>query len=217
MPLANNIENPQLQIMPESVLWEEFHHNFLRHGSSFAKLEDWTKTSLFELHSRLLSNDKYLNYLETLSTDEMTNHNLVSPIFKSKTLSVNLIAIEPGFDLPLHDHPNTSGAMMVISGNVHCLACEHVEAANNSHQSKALLKIAGNKHFQSNESNCFTPSKNNIHSFEALTERAILMVIHTPPTQDGHQSYFFAHTSKQNVGSEFLAQRIPAQPAKKEK
>jgi len=214
MQTAKNIEQYSLEALTDSDFWMQFHDEFQMHAEHINELSEWTKTALFILHSQLLLNDEYQHALTRAGSEIILNNNLVIPLFKNDFLRANLIAIQQERSLPLHDHPDSSGAMMVISGKVHAISCEQEKSTNNTHPG-SILTITDSKLISANETSCFTQDQYNIHSIKALTDRAVLMVIHTPPFAPNQQTFFFTATPLQKIGSQILVQRVRAQATEK--
>ena len=201
------VENNRLS---HCEFWDEFCRDFHEHASHLDTLNMWTSSALFKLHSQLLLYNEYQHSLKMISTETIKNHNLVIPLFTDDIFRVNLIAITPECSLPLHNHPGSSGAMMVISGNVRGIVCEQVDPVTTKKQMRSMLKVVENKIFIPNETSCFTKKQNNIHSIKALTNRAVALVFHTPPFSTNQQSYFFSATPLQKTGTHVVTQRIQA-------
>lgn len=214
MQTAKNIEQYSLEGLTDSNFWMQFYDEFQMHAEHINELSGWTKTAMFILHSQLLLNDEYQHALTRAESEIILNHNLVIPLFKNDFLRANLIAIQQERSLPLHDHPDASGAMMVISGKVHAISCEEEKSTNNTHPGSILI-ITDNKLISANETGCFTQEQYNIHSIKALTDRAVLMVIHTPPFAPNQQTFFFTANPLQKIGSQILVQRVRAQATEK--
>lgn len=185
MQAVQNTQQDDFKTYANGTFWEQFYSDFSQHA------------------------------LERANTGIIKNNNLVIPLFENTLMRVNLLALEPGKDLPLHDHPGSAGAMMVISGGISAMACEQTEKMDNTNYSRTLLTVTGRNILSAGETGCFTQKQHNIHSFNALTERAVLIVVHTPPFAAIQQSFFFTVPPLQKVGSQILVQRVRAQVAEK--
>jgi len=211
MQAVQNIQPGELKIHTNSGFWEQFHYDFQMHSSHIDELSEWTQLAMLTLYSQILNNSKHQHALERAKNEPIKNNNLVISLFENDFLRVNLVTIKPKGSLPLHDHPGSAGAMMVISGDVRTVVCEQIQPMDKTNQSKSMLNIIENKVLTTGESGCFTQEQHNIHSFEALSERAVLMVVHAQPFAPIQQSYFFTANPLQKIGSQMLAQRIRAQ------
>ena len=209
-----NIEQKNLEMLGDSEFWMQFHHNFQLHAGHIDDLNDWGQTALLFLHSQLLLNNEYQRALVRAENEIIIKHNLVIPLFENNFLRANLIAIKQERSLPLHDHPGSSGAMLVISGKVHATMCEQEIPADNTPSSN-ILTVAASKLLSTNETSCFTQDRFNIHGIKAVTNRAVLMVIHTPPFAANQQTFFFTANPQQKVGSQILVQRVRAHAVQK--
>jgi len=211
MQIVSDRQQDDFEILTNIGYWEQFHESFQLHSSHINELSEWTQSAMLTLHSQLLFDREYQDSLERAENEIIKNHNLVIPLFENNVLRVNLLAIKSGSDLPLHDHPGSLGAMVVISGQVRTIACEYATKVGNTNQSQNWLTITENKIFSSMETSCFTRDQHNIHSIKAVTNRAVLMVIHTQPFAANQQSFFFTADPQQKVGSQVLTQRVRAQ------
>jgi hypothetical protein len=214
MQTEKKIERNDLKMLNDSDFWMQLHDDFQIHSNHIDELNGWTRTAMFVLHSKLLLNNGYQRALVRAENEIIINHNLVTSLFENDFLRVNLISIKKERALPMHDHPGSSGAMMVISGKVHAIAFEEEKSADNT-QSSNILTITDSKIASVNETGCFTEDQYNIHSIKALTNRAVLMVIHTPPFAANQQTFFFTANPLQKVGSQILVQPVRAQASEK--
>ena len=105
--------------------------------------------------------------------------------------------------------------MMVISGDISSTACEQTETMDNTNYSQTLLTVTDRNVLSTGETRCFTQKLHNIHSFHALTKRAVLIVVHTLPFAAIQQSFFFTASPLQKIGSKMLVQRVHTQVAEK--
>lgn len=190
--------------------WEQLFNDFQAHGSDINKLGKWAQSAMFVLHLRLLFNHNYVQALKKAENKIINKQHLVSSIFKSDFLNVKLISMTPERSLPLHDHPGTSGSMMVLSGRVHAIACDQDNLEDKT-QAHSQLKIVADKTLSTGDSSCFTKTHHNIHSFKALTERAVIIIVHVNPFAVAQQSYFFPASPQQKSNSHILTQRVRAQ------
>lgn len=211
MQAVQNIQRDELKTHANSAFWGQFHDDFQMHASHIKQLSEWAQLAMLTLYSQMLNNSKYQHAIERAKIDMIKDNNLVISLFENSSLHVNLVSLKFGSDLPLHDHPGSAGSMMVISGDVRVIVCEESIPVSKTNQSRTLLTVTENKIFSTGETSCFTLNKHNIHSFEALTDRAVLMVVHTPPFAVTQQSYFFTAAPLQKVSSQVLAQRVRVQ------
>lgn len=215
MQTAINIQKSEFKTLVNSGFWEQFHYDFEMHASHIEKLSEWVKLAMLTLYARIINNSKHQHALERVQSQIIKNHNLVIPLFNKDFLRVNLIAIKPEHNLPLHDHPGSSGSMMVISGDVRTIVCKQEKLSVNTKQSSCMLTVVENKIFPTGEISCFTRDQHNIHSIEAVTDRAVIMVVHTSPFALDQQTYFFTATPRQKIGSQVQAQRVRVQAIQK--
>ena len=133
MQAMKNIEQKYLEMLNDSDFWMQFHHDFQLHAGHVDDLSDWSLTAMLFLHAQLLLNNEYQRALMRAENEIFINHNLVIPLFENNYIRANLVAIKQDRSLPLHNHPGSSGAMMVISGRVHSTVCDQEKPTNSTH------------------------------------------------------------------------------------
>ena len=205
-----NLATQNLQESFSNCFWDQLYTGFQARDIDINELDKWTHSAMFVLHLRLLFNKNYVEALKKAKNKIINKQHLISSVFKSDFLHVKLISMTPERSLPLHDHPGTSGSMMVISGRVHAIACEQ-EAPRNGNQTRCLLKVVKNTTLYTGDSCCFTETQQNIHSFKALTERAVIIIAHVNPFATNQQSYFFPASPQQKLNTQIMTQRVRAQ------
>lgn len=187
--------------------WEHFYDDFQAHANGICELNEWTQSTMIILHLQLLLNKSYQKALKSANNKVIDKKYLITSIFNSHFLNVKLITITPEHSLPLHDHPGTSGSMMVISGQVHAVVCEQ-DSLQNNRQACSMLKIVANTTLSHCDSCCFTQSQHNIHRLKALTESAVILIAHVNPFAINKQSYFFSNSLPQKLHSHIKVQRV---------
>ena len=215
MQTVANHQQDNFKILANCSFWEQFHSDFEKHASHIDVLSAWVQPAMLTLYSQIYNKSKYQHAIERAKNQIIKNNNLVIPLFNEDFLRVNLISIKAGSSLPLHDHPGSSGSMMVISGDARIIVCEQEKLSINKNQSRCKLSIVENKIITTGETSCFTQEQHNIHSVEAVTDRVVIMVIHTSPFAANQQTYFFTANPRQKVGSQVLAQCIRVQAFQK--
>lgn len=212
MKIANTVIASEYQNSPSKEIWEKFYYEFDTNSSDIESLHEWAKTAMLSQFSQVFDDSKHQHMLEKARVDEINNYNLVIPIYKDVDISAKLIALKPGNNLPLHDHPGSAGAMMVVSGDVRVVACEK---KNDLNHSSCALTFVENKLLSTGETSCFTKEQHNIHSLKTVSERAVLLLIHTSPFSINEQTYFFTASPLQDIGSDVIAQCVRVQAFQK--
>lgn len=191
------------EMRADDELFENFYYEFQNHSSDIQELGQWTQSAMFALHLQLFFSTEYKHALERAENETIKTNNLVIPLFDNNLMRVNLLAIEPERNLPLHDHPGSAGSMMVISGSVQATICEYTTSVDGTNQPTNLLTIVENTIISAGKTSCFTKDQHNIHSFKAIDGRTIVMVVHTPPFAANKQSFFF--TAAPPAGNRFAS------------
>lgn len=207
--LAQNTDQQYFELSRDMLFWEDFHAELTKHSNNnINSFAEWTKSAIPNLHQLLLSGNHYLDILTAAKNEIIKNYNLSIPLFKNERIKINVIAIEEGCGLPLHDHPGSSGIAFVISGKVHLTVCETEEPKNSPNN---LLTVTDERIISKGDVSCFTADRNNIHGMESKSPRSVLLIIHSPPFEKNSQSFFFPITDLGNAHSPILTQRMQAQ------
>jgi len=188
-------------------VWQQFAQQLPTPSSQDHYLDSWTANTLPELHEKLNAEDHYQQNLLTAKNEPFHQYSLTLPLFKNTLLSANLVTIEKGRYLPLHDHPNSGGFMLVIEGNVNVLHCELDATATDT---QTRLNILQTDVLQETETNWFTATKRNIHRIESNSERSVLLVIQTPALIKKQQSFYFPLQNNVYPGKCVQVQRVRA-------
>lgn len=209
---ALNKKNPYL---PESAslstFLTQFSYNILEHCENYKDFIRWSRFSMPVLQQRLASWCIYQNALSQAKYATFDDYSLSLPFFESLDIRLNLIAIEPGRALPLHDHPDSAGITMVIKGQTQIVQCETELKSEQNINSKSQLTVIENKIYSVGEASCFTKNQRNIHSMEALNERSVVLVVQPAPNDMNQKSYFFPVNTPTTVGTKLICQRLRAE------
>lgn len=188
-------------------MWTNFAEQLLQQLGTPVGLAKWAEVSLPELHQQLLSNTRYQNELVLAKNKPLERYSESVTLFESPHIKTSMVALEKGRPLPLHDHPGASGIMMVIEGEVSIFQCN----AELPQPGKPLvLNVVELKNLQAGKVSWFTVKEKNIHSVNAVSQRAVLMVIHTPRFLAQQQSFYFPLASNIKAGSQVHVHRINA-------
>lgn len=212
MLLAQNIKQSSLLDSANlNEFWTKFHSSILEYFDNIENLKLWSNFAMPVLHRRLASNSVYQDALKRAKNEPFESYNLSIPLIDDGVTRLNLIAIEAGGGLPLHDHPDSAGLALVISGDVDITLCEYSTTSDSSSNSSSVLTVVENKIFSPGETSCFTQEQCNIHGMDAVSERCVLLVIHASAFETNLQSFFFPSSPQKKAGSQVLTQRVRAQ------
>lgn len=105
----------------------------------------------------------------SISTSLSTNPEWLT-LYQGDGVRLGLIVIPEQTPVSFHDHPNTLGVMLLLSGNVSVLSCSQVAKIN---ARGAMLEVNSEREFGPDETVCVTPGRGNIHRLQSLTECSI--------------------------------------------
>lgn len=194
-----------------SAFLTQFFYNITDHSDNYRDFVRWSRFSMPVLQQRLASWSVYQSALSQAKFETFDDYSLSLPFFDSHDIRLNLIAIEPGRALPLHDHPESAGITMVIKGQVQIVQCEAELKAEHSINSKSILTVVENKIYSAAQTSCHTSHQRNIHSMEALHERSVVLVVQPAPNDLQQKSYFFPVNTPITIGNKLICQRLRAE------
>jgi hypothetical protein len=168
----------------------------------------WAKTSLPALHQQLSADPRYLDNLSIARNEPLQRYSDSGLLFENRTMKASLVAIDKGRGLPLHDHPGASGLMLVIDGSVSVCHCNIKPRQPGELLSLSVLQTDT---LNEGETSWFTKTERNVHSVEATSQRAVLLVVHTPAFAAQQQSYYFPINISTYEYTTLHVQRIGAQ------
>ena len=200
-------KNEQTGLFSANDTWENFAEQLQERSNQPVGLGRWAKISLPELHQHLSSNSQYQYELALAKTRTLQRYSDSVLLFENHNIKASLVILENGRSLPLHDHPGASGMMFVVDGSVNICHCNAEPLKPGQPLS---LNVVQKNTLEKNDVSWFTANEKNIHSIEAVSPRALLLVIHTPVFSSQQQSYYFPLAGSLYTGSRVQAQRINA-------
>ena len=113
-------------------------------------------------------------------------HSLIHTPF----LRLGLISLNPGFSVPLHDHPNTYGVLKVVSGRVRI---RQYQFATNTGRDDNLVSLerVSDSVLVKGKSSAFTPSFQNLHELESLSYRTVALSMLVNPYRPQDRSWYY--------------------------
>lgn len=188
-------------------MWVDFAEQFQEKLGNPAELSGWAEFSLPELHRHLLTSPGYQNDLALAKSKPLERYSKSVTLFENLQIKASLVALEKGRPLPLHDHPGASGLMLVIEGEVSIFQCNAEEPQPGN---PLVLNVVELKNLPAGQVSWFTVKEKNIHSVNAVSQHAVLLVVHTPTFSARLQSFYFPLNSDIKAGSKVYAHRINA-------
>ena len=195
-------------VVSASPVWKNFASQLWENARQPATLAKWATTSLPALHKQLSSNPKYLDMLSIARSEPLQRYSDSGLLFENRLMKVSLVTLEKGRGLPLHDHPGASGMMLVIDGSVSVCHCNVKPRQPGQILS---LSVVHKNTLNPGETSWFTETERNVHSVDAISERAVLLVVHTPAFVAQQQSYYFPINISTYESTTLHVQRIDAQ------
>ena len=145
--------------------------------------------------------------LQQAMTDCPAKHELNTPswwttLYEDAHCHVALVAVYEGMAMPLHDHPGSQGVSVVLSGiaQIHLANCLELDQATGL----AEIVIKDSKECEEQDV-CWIDKQHNLHSIEAKTNIAQVLVVHSPKVDREKQALYFpvedkTWTSGQRIG-----------------
>ena len=166
----------------------------LRNGDA-CRHGDILRQGIEKLHARL-SGDR--------SFDDLLHRALHSPPLRQRSWTSHCLIRTTGLWSGLvvfyrfspvlpHDHPNSSGIQMVISGKLRITQYTPSLGHTETHP-LVMLERTQEKELTVGETSFFTPRYNNIHRLHALTSRCAILSLIIDPWHTGQRSWYLPVT-----------------------
>ena len=215
MQLAHNSECPDTPKFVAGEFWGQFQTDILAQLGDLHRLEQCARKAMPALYRYLCSQSEYQSQMTKIQHEPFEGYSLSYPLFENDTIRVNLNAIEPARGLPLHNHPDSAGLTFIIQGKANIVLCNTATSNEHCGTNNSILTVMENKILSSGEISCFTKDQHNIHSIDAVSERCVMLVVHSNVKMTKKQSYFFTESTNKIIGLQLLTQRIDAETLKK--
>jgi hypothetical protein len=128
-----------------------------------------------------------------------------SPMLESPDLNVGALTVFMDSDIPLHDHPGSSGLLIVLRGRVRVQSYQVASAGDLRQVQPLELEQTGNVELDEGQYISFGPSENNIHSLHAIDDDCVLFDVLFSPYQPAQRSYFMPVTPQSPTGSLYVS------------
>lgn len=206
MYILNNNTASKLKICSDAGFWVQFQNTVLRHCDDLQDLESCAKSIMPSLQQYLNSKSKYLNQMAEIQNQKIDGYSFSSTLFEKDSFRVNLTAIKAGHEFPLHDHPDSAGITYILKGRANITLCDTSDEYYSKSQNNLSVKV--NKIFSDGEISCFTKDKNNIHGLSALSEKCLMLIVHTNTDMLHEQSFYFSANKEKLTGLQLLTRRL---------
>jgi hypothetical protein len=191
-----------------------------------SQLENWFKSAAKQapsmaemqraaehLHQLLLLESGYLSLTKTafeLNPDLAHPWGWI-PIIQTPEVHAGLLTTYRFHPVPLHDHPNSNGAQLVIRGRVNIHRFNLLQSKETS-QSLAKLERLSSNTLSAGDTDGHTATSGNIHRLETETPRCLLLCVHVPPYEERQRSWYIPVDTLTYQKPTQLVRRVSRQP-----
>ncbi len=176
LPYTNILGSKNMQLD-----WEKF-ITLLQEISTTQSNLDWDQGAYTEAVSKIVERLQLDDAHITKLTDQYEN---ISPDFpeirnlhKEELFEISLIEFAPGEGIPLHDHPDMTGVVLCMEGNVKVTHYDKLDVLTKD--GRPLLKFHNHLNMKSGDIAMLTENQGNIHTLKAK-EFTRMIDIFTPP------------------------------------
>jgi hypothetical protein len=127
------------------------------------------------------------------------------PMIESPDLSVGKLTVYAGHDIPLHDHPGSTGLLLVLQGQVQVRQYKMLDPVNALSSSQLALEQTGAENLATGQITHFGPDQNNIHTLHAVDGDCILFDVLFSPYQIQQRSFFLPVTPQTDKGKVYVS------------
>jgi len=199
-------------------LWRDFvvqlKHDMTTGAQGGDSLGGAARQLLPRLQRNLLDLPEYQSLVEKAQTGRRSaGHCQTTEVYQDDNVHAALLTVFRDNPLPFHDHPDSTGMMLMISGSTRIMHCRVI--SENSESGITDLKVIRERERTEGQVCWFHTNEGNVHGLEALSPQSVLLVVHIPPYRKERQSYYFPIVAQLEEGDNFAAQRIAVGAIKK--
>jgi hypothetical protein len=149
------------------------------------------RTAVGSLHQLLLQQRGYSTLIETAiaRNPDVTHPWSWIPLIQIQQLNAGLLTTFRFSSQPIHDHPGSSGALLVIRGRIRIHRFNYQDPGTYS-QSILKLERLDSDTLSAGDTDGHTTNLANIHQLENETSRCLLLCMHSPPIDERNRSWF---------------------------
>ncbi|MCU7802383.1 MAG: hypothetical protein KZQ92_06765 [Candidatus Thiodiazotropha sp. (ex Lucinoma borealis)] len=111
-------------------------------------------------------------------------------VAKAPEMMLGLLTVFHIAPIPLHDHPGSSGAQLVLSGRINIRQFEQNSDIEKNNTIVTLISVA-DRDLGRDECAAYTPTTHNIHDMSAITARCVLLSLQINPFDESMRSLYF--------------------------
>lgn len=213
MNMATAIEVPYSAEEIANALWADFSrevhavYQMARQGNDI-NVQSELRRVVHAMYNQLVDNEAFREAFRNCPEPHLLKApSWSSTLYEDQHLHVGLLSVYRGRDIPLHDHPDSYGVTLVLSGIAQIRYANVVERIYDNNLVK--LEIGRSRERMPGQVCWFFEDDRNLHSIEATTATAQLLVMHFPPVAQDKQAFYFPIDNKPCTDGEYiLARRV---------
>jgi len=126
------------------------------------------------------------------------------PLLESPDIVVGALTVFADHDIPLHDHPGSSGLLLVLNGRVKVTSYKLVGSTDAQAQPPLELEKTSQNVLMPGDQWHFGPRQNNIHALHALDDECKIFDVLFSPYQLQQRSFFMPIVPGTNADNLFV-------------
>jgi hypothetical protein len=131
------------------------------------------------------------------------------PLLNGPEISIGKLTVLGEQDIPLHDHPGSTGLLLVLAGQVTVRHYKMLESSNTASPtqlpSPIELEQTGATILMTGQYSHFGPQLNNIHTLSAVDDSCILLDVLFSPYQLQQRTFFLPIAAQSDSGTVFVS------------
>jgi len=147
---------------------------------------------MFDLNNRLMCAPQYRDILTAIIAQEFHYPWIWKKIAENKNSRVGLLKIFSLMEIPLHDHPGSNGALLVLDGCTQVNKFQQGSQVVNGVNSFKNLSHLGEDVLHRHEMTIYTQTLGNIHGLKSLSSHCVLLCFQSPVCLKGNRSWYFS-------------------------
>lgn len=148
---------------------------------------------LLRLYERLLDIPEYRSVIyAAIHARNSSRSTSCQTLIANTSIRADILTVRRERPIPLHDHPGSSGILLVLSGSISVDQYD-VVCGQDDYDGKTLVELrrVSCKELGLGGVSLFRGDWGNVHSVRALTEKSVILDIVTPPCRRQERSWFF--------------------------
>lgn len=168
--------------------------------------------NLVLMHSLLMTTSSYREYVNTSFRRIMRNKYWGwQPVYEDSLGKAGLFSIYKNAPVPMHDHPHSLGALMVVEGEVEVERFNLEPGHEQGGSGMVKLKRYDCKRLQAFDITWFSANEGNIHRMQSLSDQCVMLKIQLCAKQAADRSWYFPLFNDNPNAEVIQARRIMSQ------